>query len=177
MDINQKNVSRAGGLKTRPVSQFGMALMEVMLAVAILSVAILGTLGAVSYGARGGQHGSNVADATNYARTLLDLCDQEGKAYQIAAADPSAARDSSGYNDSDTTTRELNAPPFNSLSYGLPTGTRFKRNIQIDNYKTPADSAANWKATIRQVTVTVSWFDAGQPRKVVVKGFSRAARG
>ncbi len=155
----------------------GMTLVEVMLAVAILSIAILGTMASVAYGARGGQHGTNVADATNYARNLLDFCDQEGKAYQVVAADPATSRDSSGYNDSDSTTRPLNDPPFNNISYGLPSHSRFRRNIQIDNYKTPSDAAGNWKATIRQVTVTVSWFDAGSSRKVVVKGFSRAARG
>ena len=152
----------------------GYSLAEVLVAVSILAVALLGTAAALHYGMQAVLHGSLMTEASTNARTLLEVMLAENRAFSSASLPTS----SSGLNDTPGTTRALNAAPFNLADYHLASGSRYLRHIEVQDYAQPSDSAAAhaWKDDVRQISVSIFWTESGHDRSLTLRSFSRRPR-
>ena len=152
----------------------GYSLAEVLVALSILAVALLGTAAALHYGMQAALHGSLMTEASTNARALLEVMIAENRPF----ASSNLPDSSSGYNDAAGVTRPLNAAPFNLADYHLEAASRYQRHIEVCHYTASGDSAAAraWKDDVRQVSVTVSWSESGRARSVRLTSFCRRPR-
>lgn len=157
-----------------PPKSKGYSLAEVLVAVFVLSVSLLGTAAALHYGMQAVLHGSLMTEASANARALLEIMQAENRPFSSTALPDS----SSGFNDAPGVNRALNAPPFNLPDYKLEPASRYQRHIEVQSYSQPSDSAAAqaWKVDVRQVTVTVFWYESGRSRSLALRSFCRRPR-
>ena len=152
----------------------GLTMGEILVAIFLLSVALLGTAASLHYGTQAAMHGSYYTDASSNARMLLELMLAENRPFATASLPDS----SSGYNDLAGVVRPLDDPPFNLADYRLQGAPRFRRHIEVRNYSQASDSAAMraWKDDVRQVTVSISWTEGGRDRSLSLSSFARRPR-
>ena len=152
----------------------GFTILEIAFSLGILSVVLLGTLASVHFGMTSQQHGRNLSEAGAYASRLLEIMIEENRAFASLAL-PEA---STGYQDGPGDRRDLNATPFGSSTYGFPTDSRFKRNISVISCRASGESGSQygWKDDLRQVTVTVYWWENKRERAVTLKCYSKLSR-
>lgn len=152
----------------------GFTILEIAFSVGILSVVLLGTLASVHFGMKSQQHGRNMGEAGSYASRLLEIMVEENRAFATVSL-PVA---SSGYQDAAATRQDLNAAPFSGASYGLPTDTRFKRNISVISCRGASELGTQygWKDDLRQVTVSVYWWENKSERSVTLRCYSKLSR-
>ncbi|MBS2036915.1 prepilin-type N-terminal cleavage/methylation domain-containing protein [bacterium] len=154
--------------------RLGFSILEVLISIAILAVAALGTSAAVHYGLRSQAHGKVVSEAQAYAdRLMVSMLEQN-----LAFSSTSLPASSSGINDPASARVALNAAPFNNASYGLPANSRFTRNISVINCRQASESGGQygWKDDIRQVTVKVYWKENSREGSVTLQCISKLAR-
>lgn len=154
--------------------KMGLSLIEICFSVGLLSIALLATLATMHFGMASGEHGSNVSDATGQAKQLLEIMLQENRAFSSVAL-PSSA---SGFNDAAGVTRPLNDVPFNSATYLLPSNTRFSRHIEVLDCRQAGEVGGSyaWKDDLREVAVTISWFENGHQRSVNLRSYCKRPR-
>lgn len=152
----------------------GFTILEITFSVGILSIVILGTLASVHFGMKSQQHGRNLAEAGSYASRLLEIMAEENRAFSGVSL-PVA---SSGYQDAPTARQQLDAAPFNGSSYGTPSGSRFRRNISVIACRASGESGTQygWKDDLRQVTVSIYWFENQRERSVSLRCYSKLSR-
>lgn len=158
----------------RKGKRLGFSILEVLISIAILAVAALGTSAAIHYGLRSQSHGKLVSEAQAYAdRLMASMLEQN-----LAFSTPSLPTSTSGINDPATARVALNAAPFNNASYGLPTNSRYRRNISILNCRQAAESGGQfgWKDDLRQITVKVYWQENSREGSVTLQCISKLAR-
>ena len=150
------------------------SLAEVLVAVFVLSVSLLGTAAALHYGMQAVLHGSLMTEASANARALLEIMQAENRPFSSTDLPVSE----SGFNDAPGVNRDLDAPPFNLPDYKLEPASRYKRHIEVQSYSQASDSAAAqaWKVDVRQVTVTVFWYESGRSRSLTLRSFCRRPR-
>lgn len=152
----------------------GFTILEITFSVGILSIVILGTLASVHFGMKSQQHGRNLAEAGSYAARLLEIMAEENRAFSGISL-PVAG---SGYQDAPTARQQLDAPPFNSSIYKMPSASRFRRNISVIACRTSGESGTQygWKDDLRQVTVSIYWFENQRERSVSLRCYSKLSR-
>jgi len=152
----------------------GFTLAEVLVAVAILSVSLLGTAAALHFGMQAVLHGSLISEASSNARALLEVMLAENRAFSTVSLPDS----SSGFNDGPGVTRALNAAPFDSTDYQFAASPRYQRHIEVQSIALLTDGAAAraWKDDVRMISVTVLWTESGRPRSVQLRSFCRRPR-
>lgn len=152
----------------------GYSLIEILMAVFVLAVALLGTVAALHYSVRGSLHGSLYTEASSHARAIMEVMLSENRAF-LSASLPAAT---SGINDAAGVTRPLNEAPFAQTEYRFPNLSRFRRSIWVQEVRSLNDSVAAraWRSDLRQITVTVYWNEASRQRSVQLVSFSRRHR-
>lgn len=136
-----------------PRRRSGLSLVEIIIATAVLAIGILGVMATFIFGTQATGTGKRTSEATNYARMILESIrinptDVEGSGASLFPSNLT------GLNDSEGDRVTLEAAPFNSA--GLPTGTSFKRNVQV-TYPS---------AAIAQIRVRVFWTEREHERSV-----------
>lgn len=152
----------------------GFSLAEVLVALAVLSVSLLGTAAALHFGMQAVVHGSLISEASTNARALLEVMAAEGRAFSTAGLPDS----SSGFNDGPGVTRALNAAPFDSPDYKFSASSRYQRHIEVQASVVASDGAAAraWKDDVRMISVTVLWSESGHSRSLLLRSFCRRPR-
>lgn len=152
----------------------GLSLIELVCAVGVLAVALLGTASALHFGFQASKHGALYTQASGFARTLMEAMLNENRAFSSTAL-PSS---SSGLNDAAGVTRPLDEAPFHLASYKLRGYPTYRRHIEVTNFSLSSDPAAvrTWKDDLRQVSVTVSWTEKGRTASVTLTGIARRPR-
>ena len=152
----------------------GFSLVEVLLALFVMTVALLGTAAALHFSMGGVLHGSLVTEASSNARALLEVMLAENRAFSTSALPDSG----SGLNDGPGVTRALNAPPFQLNDYQFSSSSRYQRHIEVQNYSRASDSGAAraWKDDVRQISVSILWTESSHPRSLSLRGLSRRPR-
>lgn len=160
--------------RLRP-GEIGFTLNEVLISIVILTIALLGLAGAMSYGMTSGQHGSNITEALGYARQIEEYCRSNNSPFTLGTPTtlPPAT---SGINDPIGTYEALNAAPFTSTSgLNLPANSRYQRSIQcqFSNLSSEDTTSATyaWKTNVRQISVTIGWFENSARRTIQVSAF------
>lgn len=138
-----------------------MSLSEVILSIFVLSLALLGLVGAMHFGMTANQHAANITTALSYARQFVEYIRGGNLPFQLGTSS-TLPLSSSGINDAANTFVALDTPIGASTS-GFPSDPQFSRNIQCtfvnvtgENTATPAYA---WKANLREVIVTIQWSD------------------
>lgn len=149
----------------------GFSLAEVLIALFILTVGILGVMATLFWATRNSDSGKVVTEATSLARTISETIRLRGVAYPFPTE----------YNDAVTVRKAITAPPFNSLvnevyldsikGQGGTSGAqdmqsnldRFQRNISLKQVTTASDSHL---AKMCQLTVKIYWKEKERERHV-----------
>ena len=152
----------------------GFSLIELVSAVGVLAVALLGTASALHFGFQASKYGASFTQASGFARTLLEAMINENRAFSSTAL-PSST---SGLNDAPGVTRPLDEAPFQLLDYRLRGNPSFRRHIEVTNYSQASDPAAvrAWKDDLRQISVTIFWFEKGRQASLTLTGLARRSR-
>ncbi|MBI3927151.1 MAG: prepilin-type N-terminal cleavage/methylation domain-containing protein [Armatimonadetes bacterium] len=146
----------------------GFSLIEILIAVAVLAIGILGTYSSFAWGTLSAHYGSEVSEATMYARQLMEIIRSQNLAFQDAPDLPDAA---SGLNDNPTDRVALNAVPHGSFGV-LPADTRFTRNIRVERL---SSNVNDHRYNIFRVTVTIYWNRQGVEKEVKLMSYARSA--
>jgi len=144
-----------------------MSLIEVLMSLAILSVAILGVLSAVAYGTRAGAYGQRVTEATNYARQISEIIRSEKLAWSNGGApDPQLQNGVEN--------------PHIALNSGasfadLPGNTGFWRVINCAPISNPG-SVPEF-AFLYKIEVIIRFYERGSTRQVIMTSYARRQQG
>jgi len=142
----------------------GYSLIEVCIAIFVLTIGILGAYSAFSFSLNSVFHARNISVATNNARLLVE-------AVRLKNLPPWAATfptsDESGLFDAPGARRALNAPPF---QLDLPADGQFSRRVHVERLSGDSNS---YQYNIARISVTVYWDEKGAEKQVQVKAFHR----
>lgn len=162
-------------------SRSGFSLIEILIAIVVLAIGIMGVLGALTYGLKAGEYSSRTTQATNLSRRLLErvLVDQ--------AWNGNALKGSEGKfdpNDQATWTA-VDASPYSGMFADAGDRTLYYRQIQFfhlgdadpdgEVIDDKINSASTWENdTLARVKVTVTYFDKnGIPKSVSTWAYCR----
>lgn len=130
-------------------------MVELLVALAVVAVGVLGVFAALSYGMRGIKHGARMTEAVTLSRQLLERI----RAENLAFDDPSELRDPAAVR------RPINDPPFTDLP-----ASEFRRNIFVRRMSNDATSHEN---RLMRIRVTVYWQEQGGEKHVQLEGVQR----
>ena len=148
----------------RKFQKLGFSLIEVMIAIAALSVAVLGVMGSLTFGVVAGNSASNFSQATHLAREIA-----ENIRVDRFIADP--FNPPPGLVDVDPNVRTiLKAPPFDQEGSSLASfrdvdASIFRRNIQIIDVD---------PGRLVNIRVKVFWTQQSKERFVEVTAVARS---
>lgn len=143
-------------MRTEPRRR-GFSQVELLIAVGVLAVGILGVCATFGYALRAETHAGRLSEATGHARQLVELIRVRNLPFQY---DPGMPPADSGLNDTASQRRPLNGAPFAS---DLPASTGLSRNIRIERVST---DTSDYRYNLARVTVTVYWQDRGGEKRV-----------
>ncbi|MBI3925714.1 MAG: prepilin-type N-terminal cleavage/methylation domain-containing protein [Armatimonadetes bacterium] len=138
----------------------GFSLIEILITVAVVAIALLGVIAALTFGVRSADHAERMTEATHHARRLIGLIRSQGMAANGAVwdnLDPNL-------DDAEGTRRELNQTPFDGQ---MPEGTNMRRNVQI------TQGLGGDMDDVARIRVRVFWTIRGEEKKVEIVGFQR----
>jgi len=124
-------------------------MVEVLIAVAVLSIASLGVMGVLTYGVVAGDSAGDFSTATQYGRELVENIRVDS--INLSPFDAPAGLG----NGSDSERVALNAPPFDQPLMNVPDDARFRRNIQIVAW--PGGGAVTPNTPLVRIRVRVFW--------------------
>ncbi|MBM4073169.1 MAG: hypothetical protein FJ271_30240 [Planctomycetes bacterium] len=132
-------------------SRAGFSQVEILVAVAVLSIGILGVCATFAFALRAESQAGALTEAVGYARTMTELI----RVNNLPFKQPVQPELLDGAN----TRRALNEAPFAS---DLPAGTPFTRNISV---QLRSNQSGNYLNTVARITVTIFWYDRGTERR------------
>lgn len=131
----------------------GFTLVEILIAVAVLSVGILGTLSALAFGVNAVKMGDRTSEATNLARQIVEFV--RLNASNIGGVDIFEDTLPSSLNEADSTRTAMDATPLEGLNFDAD--LNYTRNIQVTFPNNP---------DIAQIRVRVFWDERGNEKFV-----------
>lgn len=151
----------------KAASRRGFSLIEVLIAVGVISVALLGVLSVFAFGVRAQHTGGRTTEAINYCRELMEVIRLQNLAFQSWGTTGALPGSGSGVNDADDTVRRPIEEPF-SGNQPVPPNTNFTRNIRIKKLAT-----SGYQSNVVIISVKVFWADRGKEREVQLQAFAR----
>ncbi|MBI3925985.1 MAG: prepilin-type N-terminal cleavage/methylation domain-containing protein [Armatimonadetes bacterium] len=138
------------------------SLIEIMITLAVVSMALLGLLGALTFGLRASDHAESMTQATNTAREIIGVIRDS----EIAWDDPLDP----ALDDAENVRRGLTdgPAPLDTLQLPAPTST-MRRNIQVVRGIGPDPEMAD----IARIRVRVFWTVRGHEKSVELTAFQR----
>jgi type II secretory pathway pseudopilin PulG len=155
----------------------GLSLIEVVFAVGVIAVGLLGLVSVLVSGTRAADFGINTSRATSRARDILEIIRAEGLAFEHDKY-PGLPDEDSGLNDPPDARIPLDAVPPLRVGGTLAdkytedgeTAARFTRNIKTERI---TNDANDHRYPILKVTVTIYWMERGKERSVQIVGTTR----
>jgi type II secretory pathway pseudopilin PulG len=142
----------------------GFSLGEILVALGVLSIGILGICSTLALGTRAEGEAQRITEATAYTREIIDLIRSRNLDFAAWPGLPSRA---SGINDGPDARQALNAAPF---AADLPKGTPYHRNVRIERMPV---ASTDYRAAIVIITATVTWFEGGQEHSTTFQAYHR----
>jgi hypothetical protein len=146
-------------VKKRRQQEDGFSMIEVMFSVASLAVASLGVLGVLTFGAMAGDSAGDFSEATQLGREIIENIRVDR--FSLNPFDPPEGL----VNASPSERTDLHAAPLDSPIMGIPTNSKFKRNIQITQVE--PDRMA-------KIQVRIYWTRQAKERSVESVAFARS---
>lgn len=134
---------------SRGLVEKGFTMVEVLVSVAVLSIASLGVMGVLTFGVVAGDSAGDFSTATQYGRELVENIRVDS--INLSPFDPPPGLS----NASDSERVALNAAPFDSPLMNIPADPRFRRNIQIVAW--PGGGAVSDQTSLVRIRVRVFW--------------------
>lgn len=144
----------------------GVSLAELLIAIAVIVVGMSGVAASLYFGFTKSKHGDEVADATQYARMLIDLTSKLDLANGFPLDSNNLPKSDSGINDSTgQAPRKLDDPPFDytqftgwwttNVSYDKSKAMlgHYTRNIRIERI----GASGSTEEHLGRITVTIYW--------------------
>ena len=142
----------------RTLRRTGFTLSEVLISIAVISIALLGLMASMLFGTRGAEHARRVSEASNYAREIVEIISVRNVCNDSAV--------------NDTSPVDLNAGNYNGNWGVLP-------NFAVAPYKrqvtcTQVSSAGG--VTLYQIRVVISWLSpgSGASRNLTLVGYHKS---
>lgn len=133
-------------------------MVELLVAVFVISVGLFGVLGALGYGVSASRSGELMSEAVNHCTHLIELIRSRNLDFQGSPPPPPS---SSGINDANASDRRaLDAYPF---ADDFPPGTPFTRNVRIERV---GSSSGSYDYEVMKITCTLYWEEQGAERSV-----------
>jgi type II secretory pathway pseudopilin PulG len=160
-----------------------MSMIEVLFAIGVIAVGLLGLFSVFISGTRASAFGANVSRATGYCRDVLEIVRSRGLVFHYGdtAGVPNLPPVDSGLNDAAATRTVLNAtPPTQNGGFGdlgqdnLAERAQFTRNIRTERMTNDPNSHL---VSLFRVTVTIYWEERGIERSVTMTGVTREPQG
>ncbi len=148
----------------------GFSLIEILIAIVVLAIGIMGVLGALSYGLQASENSSRMTKATNFSRRLLEQIIING-----AWDAPGVLRGSEPRFDANApgTWTPVDASPYNALFNDAGDRAMFYRQIQ---YIAPGAADPDGEAVQDKVVAGSTWEDFRLARvKVTITFFDKAS--
>lgn len=149
----------------------GVTLVEVLVAIFVVSVGMLGTLSALWYGIRSERYSERRTTGVFLCREVLNLVRSRNLPFATSTFPNVASGINDGNYDDDGddngTKRALNAPPFANDFSG---SENFRRRIEMKRLSTNANSHLSRLAAIK---VTVFWNEGGSEKRVTLWAFHK----
>lgn len=171
--MEERRSRRASGIKTKagfPYSFSGstrraFSLVEVMIAIFVITIGLMGLYGSMSYGLRMVDQGADSSRAVAYARKMMEMIRARTLAFSAPSVPPPA---NGGLNDAPDDRVPLNAAPF---SADMPSDPTLTRNIKIDWVTT---AAGDYRTDhLVKIVVQVFWNYRGQEKSVRLEGWEQ----
>ena len=170
--LRARRGTHIGFLTRRGDKRLAFTLAEVAVSIFVLTIALQGVAGAISFGGNADEHGRSVTEAQTYAREIMEFITSNNLAWSSTVTMPAA---STGLNDSAGTYQALSATPLTTSGINFPSDSPYRRHIEVtsSNCTTDTTNSAQWKLDVRQINVTIQWFEGGASRAIVLKTFQR----
>lgn len=128
-------------------------MVEVLVSVAVLSIASLGVMSVLTYGVVAGESAGEFSTATQYGRELIENI-------RVDSINLNPFTPPSGLVNTDESERvALNAAPFNNPLMDIPNDESYRRNIQIVAW--PGGGAVTGDTPLVRIRVRVFWGSPG----------------
>lgn len=148
---------------------------EVLIAIGVTSVALLGILSAIAFGLFSTNHAGRTTQANNLARHTLELIRTRNLPFTFATIPPG---NGDGLNDTNTQRRAMTDPPFVPADFAdsggkvFPDLQTYQRNIQMEPVK-PGTYTNNGSATLMRIKISIFWTERTVERSVTIYGYHR----
>lgn len=144
----------------------GFTLVEVMVAIALIAIALLGVMGAIAYGTRHAGSGSELSEGSHLTRSILNYI-QETTLLDTVEVEKAWPGPDSGLNDKPSVFRQLDAPPLGGLVFQKSQVERFRRRIESQRV---TEEKLNYRYKLARLRVSVFWSSKQGERNVVMTG-------
>ncbi|MBI3929910.1 MAG: hypothetical protein HY319_30505 [Armatimonadetes bacterium] len=135
----------------------GFSQLEVLIAVGILALGILGVVGSLTYSTQAQRFGERTTEAVQVARELVEKIRVRNLPYEW---DPPQPPEDSGLCDEPGARKPLSARPFAS---DFPGESPFQRNIRVTPLTT---DRGDYRYGMTRIEVTIFWSEQGRERTV-----------
>lgn len=163
-------------MEKRPMrmrSRKGFSLIEILIAIVVLAIGIMGVLGALAYGVKAGEYSSRTTKATNLSRRLLErlLVDQAWTGGVLKGNEPH-------FDPQDQSTwTPVDASPYNNLFMDAGDRNQYYREITYTapgvatpglNVVDKVVTGSSWEnERLARITVNIHYFDKNGVHKTV----------
>ena len=148
----------------------GFTLVEVIVSLTLISIALLGVMGAIAYGTKHSGSGEELTEATHIARTYLSYIQESTLLDTIESETGEWPSESSGLNDAVEELRPLDDPPFGleaKLDFSPAQIEKYRRRIRSQRV---SDDLADHRFNLARVQVTIFWESKQGERNVLLTG-------
>lgn len=144
--------------------KLGFSLVEVLIAMGVLSIGLLGVISTFTYGTQSQGHAQQMSQAVNRAREIMDVIRQENWAFNP----PAGTTWTSATGWASSTRTPLDAAPFDSTTGvdALPANTNLTRNVHVTQ---------NSSGQLATITVQVFWSVRGSEHSVELVALQASA--
>ncbi|MEW6283882.1 MAG: prepilin-type N-terminal cleavage/methylation domain-containing protein [Candidatus Eremiobacterota bacterium] len=131
-------------------SRAGFSIIEILIAIIVLAIGIMGVLGALTFGLRAGEHSDRMTQATALNRKILEMALAFG-----------AWKGDGTLQNSELTPVPINTNPYNDAFVGMSTEEleRYERQVEYDPVEL-VNGGSTWEGQkMARITVTVLYRD------------------
>lgn len=169
--MSMKRVTSSSFVRAQRPGSRGLSLAEMLVAIFVVAVGILGTVSALWFGIRSERFSERRTNAVFQGRELINNIRSNGYAFNPLYTTPGSDLNDGDYdNDADDNgpRRPFNDPPFANHFPNNP--FNFRRRVEIKRLSTDSNNHLSHMAAIK---VSVYWDEGSTERKVVLWAYQR----
>jgi len=166
-----RQIERTSWATRRRRRDLGLTMAEMLVAIFVVAVGVLGTVSALWYGIRSEKYSQRRSNAVFQAQEILNQIKASGMAFDSSYTDPGGELNDGDYDDNTDDAdnqRDFNDPPF--ANYFPQNPYNFRRHVETKILSSDTNSHLNRMAGIK---VTILWDEGTAERKVTLWSVQR----